>query len=237
MSNPYFQFKKFTVYHDLCGMKVGADGVTLGAWARVEDAQSVLDIGSGSGLISLMLAQRSDNAVIDAIDIDYSSVQQSQTNFSNSPWSSRLNVFHQSLQHFASSTEKKYDLIVSNPPYFQNSLKAPDLKRSTARHTDTLPHSDLIDYSISLLNTHGNLCLILPVEEAIQCIQYAESKQYYCIEKVYVYPNPNTKAKRMLLKFSFEKKDCQTAEITIESERHIYTPEYSALVKDFYLKL
>ena len=143
MSNSYFQFKQFTVWHDKCAMKVGADGVTLGAWADVSDVKSVLDIGCGSGLIALMIAQRSE-AGITAIDIDGQSIEQTKENTGNSPWSERIKTVHASLQQFAANSDVLFDLIVCNPPYFNNSLKSPSESRTMARHTDTLSYTDLI---------------------------------------------------------------------------------------------
>lgn len=238
MSNSYFKFKNFTIHHDLCAMKVGADGVTLGAWADTNNVKSILDIGTGSGLIALMLAQRCDKAQIDAIDIDESAIKQAQINFNNSFWKNRINIFHLSLQDFVHSTRNKYDLVISNPPYFQNSLKSDNFKRNTARHTDSLSHKELIDNSKLLLNTNGKLCLILPILEGEQCTEYAESQGLYCLKKVFVFPNPHLEPKRLLLEYSFQKQDCIVSKLTIETnERHVYTPEYTRLVKNFYLKL
>ena len=143
MPNPYFRFKKFTVYHDRCAMKVGTDGVLLGAWVNVS-GDNILDIGTGTGLISLMMAQRNEKAVIDAIDIDSDAVSQAKDNIGNSPFSNRINSWNASLQEFSSKVEKRYDVIVSNPPFFVQSLKSPNKERSVARHTDSLPVADLI---------------------------------------------------------------------------------------------
>ncbi|MFM2293328.1 MAG: hypothetical protein RIS29_3141, partial [Bacteroidota bacterium] len=154
MANPFFRFKQFTVFHDRCAMKVGIDGVLLGCWTNVADTSMVLDIGTGTGLIALMIAQRTD-AHIDAIDIDEGAFEQAMINVQASPWSSRLNVVLSSLQDFVS--DKKYDLIVSNPPYFINSLKNPDEQRTTARHTDSLTHEELIDQCIPKLTEGGRI--------------------------------------------------------------------------------
>ncbi|MHB9055671.1 MAG: tRNA1(Val) (adenine(37)-N6)-methyltransferase [Paludibacteraceae bacterium] len=236
MSNPYFKFKQFTVFHDKCAMKVGVDGVTLGAWADVREAKETLDIGCGSGLITLMLAQRCD-AKITAIDIDNNSCIQTKENVENSPWSSRIDIVHSSLENFSVNTKKKFDLIVCNPPFFVNSLKSPSDLRTKARHNDTLSHMDLISNSRNLLTKDGRLCVVLPVIEGKQFIEKAEKEGLFCSKKNVVYPNPEKPAKRLLLEFGNEKKQREESRLIIEKERNVYTSEYTFLVKDFYLKL
>lgn len=236
MPNPYFSFKQFTVFHDKCAMKVGIDGVLLGTWANTENANSILDIGTGTALIALMLAQRS-SAVIDAIDIDKDAIIQATENIQNSKWSNRIKPHLASLQQFSQSTQNKYDLIVSNPPYFVNSLKTPVQNRTTARHTDSLSHEELIVSSKPLLNENGRLCIILPVNEAIQCIDFAQSQGLYCSKKVIVFPKPDSEPKRLLVEFQTTESETKISELTIEIERHKYSIEFSTLAKDFYLKL
>ena len=213
MPNPYFKFKQFTVFHHKCAMKVGADGVTLGAWADVSGAKSILDAGCGSGLITLMLAQRSE-AKITAIDIDEQSIVQTKENVGNSLWDNRIRIIHTSLQQFAESSFRKFDLIVCNPPFFVNSLKSPSDSRTRARHTDSLSHLELI----------------LAVEKLL-----AEKQCFFCSRKVTLFPNTEKPAKRLLLEFRTEMTDCKEDKLTVEKERNVYTSEYSALVKDFYL--
>lgn len=239
MSNPYFQFKQFTVYHDLCAMKVGIDGVLLGAWSPVDaNVVSILDIGTGSGLITLMLAQRTSKAQIDAIDIDEGAVRQAKINFDHSPWSNRIGVQNISLQDFAPVCKKKYDLIVSNPPYFANSLKAPDPTRTKARHTDTISHQELLFHSAGILEKTGRICLILPVTEGLQCVKYAESFSLFCYQCIYVHPKPEAEAKRVLLEFGFTERTTLTSHLEIEThQRHSYSEAFTLLAKDFYLKL
>jgi len=238
MGNPYFQFKQFTVYHDLCAMKVGIDGVLLGAWANVEKAERILDIGTGSGLIALMLAQRNSSAVINAIDIEETAVRQAEINIQKSPWKNRISVQNISLQDFAKNTAEKYDLIVSNPPFFVNSLKNPVQERTNARHTHTLTHEALILSSKSMLAENGILCIILPVKEGELCKTFARKAGLFCSKQIFIYPKPNAEAKRLLLEFGFENNKTELSELTIESEiRHQYTPEFTNLAKDFYLKL
>ena len=237
MPNPYFSFKQFTVYHHLCAMKVGIDGVLLGAWADVTSAKSILDVGTGSGLIALMLAQRS-NAGITAIDIEPNAVLQAEENVGLSPWKDRVKVLEVSLQDFSVPEDEKFDLIVSNPPYFVNSLKNPDAVRLSARHVTDLTHDVLLVKSLQLLKKTGRICLILPVNEAESLIRFSLSTDIRCLKKVFVVPKPNAEPKRMLLEFRYDNVKCEISQIQIETEnRHEYTPEFTALAKDFYLKL
>ncbi len=237
MANPYFSFKQFTVFQDKCAMKVGIDGVLLGAWTPVVSAKKVLDIGTGTGLIALMLAQR-NNAEITAIDIEPNAVLQASENVRNSPWIDSIQVLESSLQDFSDNTSEQYDLIVSNPPYFVNSLKASSENRSTARHTDSLTHEELILSSKKLLTKTGRICLILPVNEGFQCVEFAGKQNLYCTKNVRVFPKPDANVKRLLLEFSLMQSEQIESEIIIESElRHHYSPEFTELVKDFYLKL
>ena len=218
-------------------MKVGIDGVLLGAWTNTENAYSILDIGTGSGLISLMLAQNS-KAVIDAIDIDKDAVLQASQNIEQSPWSKQIKVYETSLQKYAEKSSVKYDLIVSNPPYFVNSTKAPKDNRTIARHTDCLSHEELLDNALLLLKPTGRISIILPVSEGLQCVDYATNIGLKCSKKVSVYPKPGALAKRLLLEFDLFSTVCISSEITIEgTSRHQYTPEFTNIVKDYYLKL
>ena len=176
MGSPNFRFKQFTVWHDRCAMKVGTDGVLLGAWCPLphrpiaSSPYRLLDIGTGSGLIALMLAQRLSSQspiannpyTIDAIDMDADAVNQANYNFEQSPWAKHLHAHQTSLQDWQSQT--KYNLIVSNPPYFQSSLKNPDQARATARHTDSLSYGELIRHAARLLADHCRIALILPAE-------------------------------------------------------------------------
>ena len=238
MPNPYFKFKQFTVFHDLCAMKVGIDGVLLGAWTNAENAERVLDIGAGSGLITLMLAQRNEHARIDAIDIEASAVQQAKINIEKSLWAERIKVRQVSLQNFAANTTEKYDLIVSNPPFFVDSLKTNTSERTHARHTDTLTHEELISFSKALLAPSGKICIILPVKEGNLCKLFAEKSGLFCSRLISVFPKPNTEAKRVLLEFSSKKTETEIGKINIETEiRHRYSKEFTDLAKDFYLKM
>ncbi|MBN2765093.1 MAG: methyltransferase [Paludibacteraceae bacterium] len=237
MPNPYFRFKQFSVFHDKCAMKVGIDGVLIGAWTDVTNAKNILDVGTGSGLISLMLAQRCE-ATITAIDIDADAVIQANENIENSVWKSRISATQITLQKFAESTDTKFDLIVSNPPFFINALKAPEEKRNTARHTDTLTHEELIDNALKLISKNGRISIILPIEEGTKCIEYAHSKKLFCKRLLKVQPRPEKPAHRLLIELTPVECETQSSELCIENgERHSYSPEFTAIASPYYLKL
>lgn len=217
-------------------MKVGADGVTLGAWANVTDANKILDIGTGTGLIALMLAQRSD-AEITAIDIESDCVLQAKENVGKSPFHDKITVLKSSVQDFLKTSNKKFDSIVCNPPFFVNSLKSPSDSRTTARHNVSLSYEDLIESTQKLLTENGKLCVILPLIEGNQFIDLSKKNNLFCSKKTTVFPNHEKQAKRLLLEFRKEKVVLEESNLTIEQERHVYTSQYSELVKDFYLKL
>jgi tRNA1Val (adenine37-N6)-methyltransferase len=236
MGNDYFKFKQFTIYQDKCAMKVGTDGVLLGAWANVEKADRILDIGTGTGLIALMMAQRS-NATIDAVEIDSNACEQVLENVNQSPWSDRIKIIHQSFQDFATETKTKYDLIVSNPPYFQNALTTPLEKRTKARHNTDLQLADILTGALHCLSDSGTLSLILPYIEGSLFIVKAAEQGLYCVRKTNVLPKPGRKPKRLLLEFKKIKKPFTEQQLVIElNKRHEYSDDYKNLTKDFYLK-
>ena len=231
-----FQFKQFFVRHDRSSMKVGTDGVLLGSWTPISNQPlRILDIGTGSGLIALMLAQRCPDAQIDAIDIDEASCTQAQNNFDTSPWAERLHAAHSSLQDWQG---REYDLIVSNPPFFVDSLKAPDAARCAARHNDTLPFSALITKSAKLLKHNGTLAVIVPceAEETLQTLAAASGLK--CYQRCYVHPKPGRTAKRVMIAWTnILSTDLteRTENITLEDEHGGRSPEYQQLTQDFYL--
>lgn len=226
-------------------MKVGTDGVLLGAWcplmefrsSEVEEGRKVLDIGTGSGLIALMLAQRLPKAQITAIDIDTDAVEQATYNFSISPWAERLDCHQIALQDLAG--EGIYDLIVSNPPYFQDSLKNPDNQRAIARHTDTLSYHELLTHSARLLKKEGLLALVLPIEAEQQIIAIAQTYQLSPTHITHVYPKPGKAAKRLLIAFRPSPIASSLSplanSLTLESENAPRSQEYKELTQDFYL--
>lgn len=239
MANHFFKFKQFTVFHDLCAMKVGTDGVLLGAWCDVQLKKRVLDIGTGTGLISLMIAQRNQEVMIDAVEIEPDAARQAVVNFEKSPWTNRLKVFGTDFIHFASEATCKYDLIVSNPPYFENALKADCNKRSQARHTDSLPYEQLISRSASLLSDNGTLALIYPIEMDLKIQELALLNKLTCSRRTVVKGNPLVAPKRMLAEFKpfGLTGECIENELIVETERHQYTSDYITLTRAFYLKM
>jgi tRNA1Val (adenine37-N6)-methyltransferase len=238
MANNYFEFKKFRIDQDGSAMKVGTDGVLLGAWADISGANRILDIGTGTGLIAMMIAQRTNSeAKIDAVEIESSAYQQAVNNLVNCPWNSKFNVFHLSFQEFCQAANVKYDLIVSNPPYFLNGLKAKEESRTQARHADHLPFEDLLEGAYKLLAESGILSVILPVDEGEYFERLARLTGFYLKRKISVLPNPGKPAKRYLLEFCLQKCEPQFTELIVENgQRHVYSPEYIDLTKDFYLK-
>jgi tRNA1Val (adenine37-N6)-methyltransferase len=236
MSTP-FKFKEFTVLQDKCAMKIGTDGVLLGAWATIQNEFSILDIGSGSGLISLMLAQRSNAELIDAIEIDGPAFEQSVANFENSDWSDRLFCYHASLQEFAEEIEDTYELIISNPPFYTDNYKTEDKQRNTARFTDALPFTHLFEAVAKLMDPSGTFALIIPYKEENKILEIAEVNRLFLKRACRVKGTTTTPIKRSLLEFSFSEQTPTYEALTIEIERHVYTLEYRKLVADFYLKM
>ena len=235
MATPYFKFKQFIVQHDRSSLKVGTDAVLLGAWADVSDAKKILDIGTGSGVIALMLAQRS-HAQIDAIDIDEESFKQATENFSSSPWSDKLSAFNISLKNFEAAATTKYDLIVSNPPYFTDSYKPTDPQRFSARHNDQLPITELADEVSKLLSAEGKFCVILPVKEAGQLVLALRSSQIFPQKELWVYSFTGKEVFRKLILFGRTEIFCTRNELTIETAPgQGYSREYIELTREYYL--
>jgi tRNA1Val (adenine37-N6)-methyltransferase len=235
MANPFFTFKQFTIRHDRCAMKVGTDGVLLGAWTDVSHSYRLLDIGTGTGLIALMLAQRCPKASITAIDIDAEAVEQARENVLLSPWSDRVEVALQDICKYL--TDKHFDTIVSNPPYFIDSLKCPNGQRNTARHTDTLDAERLLESVARLLTDDGRFSIILPAEQTDLLIQTAYAQGLYPSRQTAVITRPGLSPKRILMEFQKTKEAFQPDELIIELERHVYSEGYIALTKDFYLRM
>ncbi|MDJ0555213.1 MAG: methyltransferase [Microcoleaceae cyanobacterium MO_207.B10] len=242
MGGNKFRFKQFTIQQDKCAMKVGTDGTLLGAWVDISRAEKILDIGTGTGLIALMLAQRSlqDKALsladIDAVEIDVNSSIQARENVERSPWENRIKVENYSIQEYVSFCQKRYDLIVSNPPFFENASKAANQARTVARHTDFLSQADLLQAAIQLLSETGKLAVIYPLEQAEKIQAKAEYLGLFCQRKLYVKPMPEIPTKRILMELGKSQLTCQENTLTIESKQYVYTPEFINLIKDFYLK-
>ncbi len=235
MPNQEFDFKQFKIIQDKCAMKVGTDAVLLGAWVNSPNAKTVLDIGTGTGIIALMLAQKIGGK-IDAIDIDQGAFIQATENVNNSPWAERITVAHTSLQEFIATANHRYDLIVSNPPYFVDSYKASGTSRTNARHTDHLPYTDLLNGVLQLLNPMGKFYVILPTKESEVFSNMALEHKLYLTKLTRVITRTDKPEKRLLMRFEFTKKEFSEDTILIEQDaRHSYTPEYKELTKDYYL--
>ena len=234
-----FQFKQFTIEQDRCAMKIGTDGVLLGAWAPVEQNPfSILDIGTGTGIIALMLAQRSTAQQIDALEIDEQAYEQATDNFENSPWNDRLFCFHAGLDEFMEEPEDEYDLIVSNPPFYAEDYKTNNDQRDLARFQDALPFEDLIEAADLLLSENGILAVIIPFKEEDRFLAIAKEFELYPTRITRVKGTSTAEIKRSLLALSRNKTTLFSIdELTIEIGRHEYTQEYIALTQDFYLKM
>jgi tRNA1Val (adenine37-N6)-methyltransferase len=233
-----FQFKHFTIQQDRCAMKLGTDSVLLGAWTPIDNLPfSILDIGAGTGILSLMLAQRSNAEQIDAIEIDEEAYEQCVENFENSPWGDRLFCFHAGLDEFVEEPEDEYDLIISNPPFYTDDYKSENAARDIARFEDALPFEDLLEAADLLLSEKGIFSVILPYKEETKFIDLAKEFELYPFKITRVKGTPTTEIKRSLLAFSRIEKAILNDELIIETARHQYTEDYIALTKDFYLKM
>ena len=231
-----FRFKQFTIEQDQCTMKVGTDGVLLGAWAAANEVNLALDIGTGTGLIAIMLAQRLTGAHIHAVEINESACQQAQNNMANSPWSNHLQAFFQPIQEYAKVSSEKYDLIVSNPPFFSGGTFSQNQDKTNVRHTVKLPHGDLLSAVRSLLAEDGKFCIILPLIEGLRFRELALSYQLYCSEIMEVIPKVDHQVERLLMKFGKEEIALKKSQLIVYKEQpNVYTEEYVALTKAFYL--
>ena len=234
MPNNYFSFKHFTIFQDKSAFKVGTDGVLLGAYADITGITNILEIGTGSGLISLMLAQRS-NATITAIEPDRDSYNQCCENVNRTDWHKRIKVVHTDLRNFDPQAER-YDLIVTNPPYFCDSLKNPDPRKSAARHNDSLSSTDILEGAVRLLKEDGRMELIMPYVEGNIFIAEAAKCGFFCNNILKIRPLPESNVRRLILTFSRTRKSPVEKFLTIEHGRHQFTEDYINLTKDFYLK-
>ena len=220
-------------------MKIGTDGVLLGAWTPINhNPESVLDIGTGTGIIALMIAQRSNAIQIDALEIDENAYEQASENFENSPWDDRLFCFHAGLDELIDEPEDEYDLIISNPPFYSEDYKSNNEQRDLARFQEAMPFEDLIEAADLLLSEYGIFSVIIPFKEEEKFIAIAAEYELFPFKITRVKGTPTTEIKRSLLAFSrMERNPFPIDELIIEIERHQYTPEYISLTKDFYLKL
>ena len=234
-----FQFKQFAVSQDQCAMKIGTDGVLLGAWAPIDSRpNSILDIGTGTGIIALMLAQRSDAQQIDALEIDENAYEQAVDNFESSPWGDRLFCFHAGLDEFVEEPEDEYDLIVSNPPFYVEDFRSDNAQRDLARFQEAMPFEDLVESAALLLSENGIFAVIIPFKEEENFLELAKEYELFPIKITRVKGTHKTQIVRSLLAFRrYELSVLSADELVIEVNRHEYTDDYIALTKDFYLKM
>ncbi len=235
MPNESFAFKQFIIKQDKCAMKVNTDAVLLGAWVSPNGSKSILEIGTGTGVIALMLAQKS-NAKITAIDIDKESTEQAKLNVEQSIFKN-IEVRHLSFQDLTQTTDEKYNLIVTNPPYFIGSLKSNNDNRTKARHTDLLSFEDITTGVKKLLDDKGKFCLILPTKEAAIFKEMAQLKGLYLSKLLRIRTRSDKDTeKRHLMQFEFKETEFSESTLVIESDRAMnYTNEYKELTKDYYL--
>lgn len=235
-----FKFKKFSIRQDRCAAKIGTDGVLLGAWVSLrENPQNILDIGAGTGVISLMMAQRSNAELIDALEIDEAAYEQAVDNFENSDWGDRLFCYHAAFDEFVEEMkdEQIYDLIISNPPFYTSDFSSGDSRRDQARFAKALPFEDLISGAGSLLSEEGIFCVIIPIQEEVQFLQLAETAGLFPRRITRVKGAPQAAVKRLLIELGFRTSELIQDELVLEESRHHYTEEYRNLVSPFYLKL
>ena len=234
--NPYFEFKQFTVEHSGAAMKVGTDGVLIGCWADVERAKLVLDIGTGSGVIALMIAQRTQkDAVIHAVETEPEAAEQARRNVAGSPWPGKVKIWTQRIQDYHPAF--KFDHIVTNPPFFVNSFLPPDKRRKEARHTASLSFADLISAVKALLAEDGKFSVIIPPVEGAVLREYAMQNGLYCSRLCEFRPRAGKPVERWLMEFMFQEKDATKEELIMYGESTEWTDAFKSLSKDFYLKL
>lgn len=232
-ANPYFKFKQFTVWHDKCAMKVGTDSVLLGAWCNLPNAAKVLDVGAGTGLLSLMLAQRGA-AKVDAVELDQTASVQARENFVNSPWWRKLNIYNLPIQDFVYGAD--YDVIITNPPFFHDSFLPVEGARAQARHSHTLPMEELLETVSQLLQVTGLFHIVLPAEQETFFCEKAAKVALYLKRRLAIHPRPESPANRVLMTFSFDKRTPESDKISIRQSRcNAYHQAYLRLASEFYL--
>jgi tRNA1Val (adenine37-N6)-methyltransferase len=233
--NNWFEFKQFRIEQKSSAMKVGTDGVLLGAWTSVGNTSRILDVGTGTGLIALMLAQRC-NAVIDAIEIDKEASLEAAYNFNQSAWNERLKVFHEDFLQYSVPTEEKYDLIVSNPPFFINSLKTPDERLAVAKHNVNMSIAQLLNKSSSLLKADGRIALIFPYEDFDYVKESARLAGYYVKKRTDVYAKPSKSPVRTLIEFSLIPLFPVTDHLAIRDANDDFSETFRKMTAPYYLK-
>lgn len=240
MAKP-FKFKEFTVHQDKTAMKIGTDGVLLGAWCNVDFyPDTVLDVGAGTGVIALMIAQRCDAMTIDAVEVDEDAYEQTVENFEKSDWGDRLYCYNATFEDFAdeiAEEEEVYDLIVANPPFYTDDFETEDEARNKARFTSSLSFESLLIGVRKILSEEGRFTVVIPFKEEQNFVQLAKEQELFVNKICHVRGTVTSPIKRSLLEFSFKEKEISKTDLVIEKSRHNYTKEYTDLTKDFYLKM
>ncbi|WP_075321879.1 tRNA1(Val) (adenine(37)-N6)-methyltransferase [Histophilus somni] len=228
-----FTFKQFHIKQDRCAMKVGTDGILLGAWANIDQANTLLDLGTGTGLIALMLAQRSsEHCHISAVELDPQAYLQAKDNIQQSPWANKIKIFQQDIIVFAQDCEHKFDVITANPPYFKQGIDCASKQRNLARYTLTQSHLDWLNAAEKLLNLTGEIHLILPFEEG-KSLQ--KKCGLFCIRECKIITKAGKTPQRLLLSFSREERKCEESQLVIYDRNNQYSTEFKTLTQDFYL--
>jgi len=230
---PPFKFKKFAVAHEKCAMKIGVDGVLIAAWTEISFPIEILDIGTGSGLISLMLQQKFPEAIITALEPNEIAHQQAKGNFKNSPFPNQQNLELTDLQNFKSN--KQFDLIISNPPFFEESVSSGDINRDQARQATFLPFQEFIKLSADLLSATGIINFIYPTQQTNQILDFAKQANLHIIKHTVVFPNNTKSSKRSLFSFSKNQQDTLKDQLFIKDNNDNFTQEYIDLTKEFYI--
>lgn len=241
MPNSFFRFKQFTIHQDKCAMKVCTDSCLFGSLtstlSKGEGVIRVLDIGTGTGLLTLMYAQKNANAIIDAVEIDASAAHQAKENFAASPWKERLTIYQGPIQQFNLSTPKAYDLIISNPPFFENDLKANNIRKNMALHNETLSLEELSIAIKNNLSDNGTCTVLLPHNRSLYFEQLMNNNQFHLNQKILIKQTPIHNYFRNILTFSKQKVELIIIDIVIQDTDHNYTPIFTTLLKDYYLNL
>jgi tRNA1Val (adenine37-N6)-methyltransferase len=234
--NNWYQFKQFKIIQEKAAMKVGTDGVLLGAWVNISGAKAILDVGTGTGIIALMLAQRSRTNII-GIEIEENAAGEAAENIRNSPWPNRISIQHKSFQEFAATSQNQFDCIVSNPPFFANNIQSANKNLAIARHSNLLSFADLAKESKKLLTAKGKLALILPADSAPKFIETAKNYGLYLSLLTEVKPNPKKTANRHLMEFTQNPVQTEKNTLSIRNDDgNDFSPQYKLLTHNFYLK-
>lgn len=230
-----FKLKQFSIIQEKSAMKVGVDGILLGAWADVSGCERILDVGTGTGLIALIMAQRSE-ALITAVELEENAAKEARYNAETTAWKKRIEICHDSFQNFVNGSSNKYDLIVSNPPYFKNSLKARSEQRTVARHNDSLPFDELVRGAAKLLSNKGKFSVIIPINSVEELLELGIENHLYLCRKTKIKANKNKKCKRVMLEWCREETTSTDNVLVLSNSDGTPSEEYKELTGEFYLK-